>query len=540
MLGDVLYFKEVILGAVVICNILITYAVYVSNKKSATNRVFLLLGFIISFWLLAMHLSVNPAVNLFWTRQSAFWATLMSFSLFLLAYILPGERFLLSKKNLFYTVVPTIFIAATTFTPYVFEKITSSAIGTKVVVGFGIIPFSLLTTFFSISAVYLLLKKLNKSSQVERRQLGLVLTGFFLMLGLIIFTILIPVIFLRDNFFVQFAPVYVFFFLAATAIAIVKYHLFNIKVIATEALVLILIMVLLIEGALSGSVFTVIFKVSFAILVGIIGILLVKSGQKEIKQKNELSKLATSLEKANTLLQEADKQKTEFLTIASHQLRTPLSILKGYIELIKDGSYGKIEPATAKVLDDMDINNEHLVKLVDKLLDITRIEQGRTKYAFAEVDIRSLINEATNDLKIKARDKKIKIDWIAPKKPKNIFCDQEKIHHVVYNFIDNALKYSDGGVVKVALEEDVDGVAVRVKDRGIGFDKNDEGNFYHKFYRGDNVRTIAVSGTGLGLYVCRKFIEAHNGRVWARSAGLGMGSEFGFWIPAKQKAPSAA
>ena len=210
------------------------------------------------------------------------------------------------------------------------------------------------------------------------------------------------------------------------------------------------------------------------------------------------------------------------------------------VELIKDGSYGKIEPATAKVLDDMDINNEHLVKLVDKLLDITRIEQGRTKYAFAEVDIRSLINEATNDLKIKARDKKIKIDWIAPKKPKNIFCDQEKIHHVVYNFIDNALKYSDGGVVKVALEEDVDGVAVRVKDRGIGFDKNDEGNFYHKFYRGDNVRTIAVSGTGLGLYVCRKFIEAHNGRVWARSAGLGMGSEFGFWIPAKQKAPSAA
>ena len=402
MLGDVLYFKEVILGAVVICNILITYAVYVSNKKSATNRVFLLLGFIISFWLLAMHLSVNPAVNLFWTRQSAFWATLMSFSLFLLAYILPGERFLLSKKNLFYTVVPTIFITATTFTPYVFEKITSSAIGTKVVVGFGIIPFSLLTTFFSISAVYLLLKKLNKSSQVERRQLGLVLTGFFLMLGLIIFTILIPVIFLRDNFFVQFAPVYVFFFLAATAIAIVKYHLFNIKVIATEALVLILIMVLLIEGALSGSVFTVIFKVSFAILVGIIGILLVKSVQKEIKQKNELSKLATSLEKANTLLQEADKQKTEFLTIASHQLRTPLSILKGYIELIKDGSYGKIEPATAKVLDDMDINNEHLVKLVDKLLDITRIEQGRTKYAFAEVDIRSLINEATNDLKIKA------------------------------------------------------------------------------------------------------------------------------------------
>ncbi len=535
MWGDVLYLKEVIVGVVIVCNVIITYAVYVSNKKSATNKVFLLLGLVISFWLLAMYLSVNPQVNLFWTRQSAFWATLMSFSLFLLAYVLPGERFLLSRKNLFYTVLPTVFIAALTLTPYVFEKVTNSVASSKVVVGFGITLFSLLTTFFSVSAVYLLLKKLHQSIKIERSQLRLVLAGLFLMLGLITFTILIPVIFLRNNFFVQFAPVYVFSFLVMTAIAIVKYHLFNIKVIATEALIFILILVLIIEGGFSGSVFTVIFKVLFAILVGIIGILLIKSVKKEIKQKNELSDLAASLEKANNLLKEVDKQKTEFLTIASHQLRTPLSILKGYIELIKDGSYGKVEPATVKVLNDMDINNEHLVKLVDKLLDITRIEQGRTKYAFAITDIRNLINEATNDLKIKAKDKKIKIDWTAPKKIKNLSCDQEKIHHVIYNFIDNALKYSDKGIIKVILEDDGGGVAVRVKDQGIGFDKTDEGNFYHKFYRGDNVRTIAVSGTGLGLYVCRKFIEAHSGRVWARSAGLGMGSEFGFWIPLKQK-----
>ncbi|MBI2038016.1 MAG: hypothetical protein HYT15_03780 [Candidatus Magasanikbacteria bacterium] len=538
MLGDVLYFKEVIVGAVVICNILITYAVYVSNKKSATNRVFLLLGLVISFWLLAMYLSVNPQVNLFWTRQSAFWATFMSFLLFLLAYVLPGERFLLSKKNLFYTVAPTIFITALTFTPYVFEKITISAAGSKVAVGFGIIPFSLLTTFFSVFAVYLLLKKLHKSSQVERRQLGLVLTGFFLMLGLIIFTILIPVIFLRDNFFVQFAPVYVFFFLAATAIAIIKYHLFNIKVIATEVLVLILIMVLLIEGALSGSIFTVIFKVSFAILVGIIGILLVRSVQKEIKQKDELSNLAASLEKANTRLQELDKQKTEFLTIASHQLRTPLSILKGYIELIKDGSYGKIEPATAKVLDDMDLNNEHLVKLVDTLLDITRIEQGRTKYSFAMNNICALIDESVSDLKLKAKEKKMKLVWTCPKKMTDVCCDQEKMHHVIYNFIDNALKYSEKGSVKVTLKEEGGGIAMKVVDNGIGFNKVDENNFFHKFYRGDNVRTIGISGTGLGLYVCRKFVEAHSGRVWAHSEGLGKGSEFGFWIPVKPPAPA--
>ncbi len=88
--------------------------------------------------------------------------------------------------------------------------------------------------------------------------------------------------------------------------------------------------------------------------------------------------------------------------------------------------------------------------------------------------------------------------------------------------------------------EEGGGVAVRVADEGIGFEKQDEVSFYQKFYRGDNVKATAVTGTGLGLYVCRKFIQAHNGRVWAHSDGLGKGSEFGFWIPLKHVAALAS
>jgi signal transduction histidine kinase len=109
--------------------------------------------------------------------------------------------------------------------------------------------------------------------------------------------------------------------------------------------------------------------------------------------------------------------------------------------------------------------------------------------------------------------------------------DDEKIRHGIYNFIDNAIKYSEKGSITVKLENQGGGLAYTVTDEGLGFDETDRLNFFQKFYRGENVQHTNVNGTGLGLYVVSKFIEAHGGKVWAKSPGLGKGSEFGFWIP---------
>jgi signal transduction histidine kinase len=273
--------------------------------------------------------------------------------------------------------------------------------------------------------------------------------------------------------------------------------------------------------------------VIFLLIIVLICFLFAMSVSREIIFRRKSIKLEELLEHANIRLRELDKEKTEFLSIVSHQLRTPLSILKGYIELIKDGAYGKVELKTVEALRDMDINNEHLVKLVDQFLSISCIEQGCAKYEFVMADICELVDSAMNDLKVKATQKKIEIKWMCPRKIIKVECDQEKIHHVIFNFLDNAIKYSNKGAVNVMFEKEGGGVAVRVIDSGIGFEKQDEVNFYQKFYRGSNVKSTAVTGTGLGLYVCRKFVEAHNGRVWAHSNGLGKGGEFGFWIPLK-------
>ena len=238
-------------------------------------------------------------------------------------------------------------------------------------------------------------------------------------------------------------------------------------------------------------------------------------------------------------LQELDRQKTEFLSIASHQFRTPLSIIKGYIELIEDGAYGKITKKTGKILRDMDQSNERLVGLVDEFLNISRIEQGRTKFSFVNEDINAIVSGVVKELQQKAATKgKLMIDWKPNKAIKQLSLDGEKIRHVVFNFVDNAIKYSDRGAIVVRLDKENGGVALRVLDQGIGFTKKDGANFFQKFYRGDNVKKGNVDGTGLGIYVCRKFIENHHGRVWAQSSGLGKGSEFGFWVPGSP-APAA-
>lgn len=233
---------------------------------------------------------------------------------------------------------------------------------------------------------------------------------------------------------------------------------------------------------------------------------------------------------ANLRLQELDKQKTEFLSIASHQLRTPLSIIKGYVELIKDGAYGAPSKELLETLSNIDETNDRLVKLVEEFLDISRIEQGRTKFSFAPHAIEDVVDSVLKELAERAKDKGLALDWTRPGIGQSKM-DEEKVRHVVFNFIDNAIKYSETGTIRITAAIEEGGVTVRVKDNGLGFNKEDAVNFYQKFYRGENVKTVNVGGTGLGLYVCRKFIESHGGKVWAKSEGLGKGGEFGFWIP---------
>jgi len=240
------------------------------------------------------------------------------------------------------------------------------------------------------------------------------------------------------------------------------------------------------------------------------------------------------LEQANLRLQEIDRQKTDFLSIAAHQLRTPLSILNGYIELLEDGAYGKITKEAVQILNNMDESNGHLVKLIDQFLDITRIEQGRTKFDFKPQDISVIITSAVDELADRAKQKGLKLVWHKPKEAASATVDEEKFRHVIFNFIDNAIKYTDKGAIAVELKADNGGWATTVSDHGFGFNPVDEANFFQKFYRGENVKGSNVNGTGLGLSIAHNVINNHNGRIEVKSAA-GKGTKITIFLPVPEE-----
>jgi signal transduction histidine kinase len=393
--------------------------------------------------------------------------------------------------------------------------------------------YALHITLFFVAAFIILFRKLDKITGLVRKQTIYILSGYFCASSLAMVTnLILPWVgYFELNWLGQFFSTIA---AAFTTYAILKHRLLNIKLIATEGFVLFLNLFLFIQLFLSTS--GVKFVVNSIILAAvlIVSSLLVTSVRKEAQRLEEITELARSLEASNLRLQELDKQKTEFLSIASHQLRTPLSILSGYIELIKEGAYGKVRRPLAVVLRNMDESNNRLVTLVDEFLNITRIEQGTVKFDFKKQDLTHVIESVIEELEKRAEQKEVKIIWNKPDQPVLVSFDEEKIRHVVFNYLDNAIKYTEEGKITIAVKEDHDGVSFRVFDTGIGFNRTDQVNFFQKFYRGENVRGTNVNGTGLGLYVCSKFIEAHHGQVWASSQGLGKGAEFGFSIPFKQ------
>ncbi|OGH65424.1 MAG: hypothetical protein A3J66_02285 [Candidatus Magasanikbacteria bacterium RIFCSPHIGHO2_02_FULL_47_14] len=527
-----------ILIITVIANALLAYVVYSQAPESATNRFFFLLSLTTTIWFVLMYASVQPGmlkVSLSLIRGTIFVAAPMSLLFFFLSYSIPNPTFTLSSRYKLLSILATVFVMIVGASPFAFIGVQAINGRPNPIPGLGLLPFVLLSTVFSVAAVVVLIRKLRRSQGRERQQLALIMSGMALMVGFIIGTILIPVVFFENNTFVAFAPLYILLFLSATALAIMKYQLFNVKIIATESLVMVLVFILLFEGLLAGSVRQIFYKGVFAALVGFLGAGVVRSVNREVQQKEELAQLAERLKKANDRLKELDELKTEFLSIASHQLRTPLSIIKGYSELLRDGAYGKMNTKEKKVLSNIDVSNERLIKLVDEFLNVSRIEQGRTNYRFADMNVVALVKDIMAELEEKAHPKGISLVYASKSKKfgLQIVGDEDKLRHAIYNFVDNAIKYSpEQTKVHIIVEPEAHGIAIRVRDSGVGMDQKDLANLFQKFYRSPHVMRD-FQGTGLGLFVVRQFIEAHGGHVWADSKGVGKGSEFGFWIPLK-------
>jgi signal transduction histidine kinase len=310
------------------------------------------------------------------------------------------------------------------------------------------------------------------------------------------------------------------------AYAILRYRLFNTRIVTAQLLTFVLVAFTSIRLIVSDSAQLVIFNTILLGITLLVGLNLIKSVKREVEAREKIEKLAKDLAKANDRLKELDQLKTEFLSLASHQFRSPLAAMKGYASLILEGSYGKINPAVHDAVDNIFESADNLVSVVQDFLDVSRIEQGSMKYNFEKIDMKPLVDGVVDSLRPNINEVGLKIGFKAPDKNYFVNADKNKINQVIINLIDNAQKYTKEGSVDVELDKKDGMVLIKVIDTGIGIRNEDIENLFGKFSRNKEGEKINVGGTGLGLYIVKKIVEAHGGEIWVKSEGYGKGSVF--------------
>lgn len=227
-----------------------------------------------------------------------------------------------------------------------------------------------------------------------------------------------------------------------------------------------------------------------------------------------------------------EKMKTEFVSIAAHQLRTPLSAIKWTLRMILDGDVGEITPEQRDLLEKTYQSNERMIALINDLLNVTRIEEGRFLYQLESTQLEDIVGQVVEGLKETASLKNIKIKVERPKELlPPVLVDKEKMGIAVQNLVDNAIKYTPaGGKVTITLEKKGNQAFFKITDSGVGIPQDQQDRIFSKFFRGSNVVRLETEGSGLGLYTTKNIIESHKGKIWFESKE-GEGATFYFTLP---------
>lgn len=256
----------------------------------------------------------------------------------------------------------------------------------------------------------------------------------------------------------------------------------------------------------------------------------------EIRELNDtlqqrINEATKELRHSNAQLRKLDEAKDEFISMASHQLRTPLTSIKGYVDMILEGDAGDITPMQRKFLTEAFVSSERMVHLINDFLNVSRLQTGTFAIDKRPVDLAKIVGQELDSLKISAGGRDLSFRYNKPTEFPTLLLDEGKIRQVIMNFADNALYYSRPGTkIEVSLETEDDAVVLKVKDTGIGVPEEEQAQLFTKFYRASNARKQRPDGTGVGLYLAKRVIMEHGGSVIFSSVE-GEGSTFGFRLP---------
>lgn len=319
-------------------------------------------------------------------------------------------------------------------------------------------------------------------------------------------------------------------FLIAMVFAITNLEVFKIRYLGTQILIYVLIILvasqfLFLQSSTDAALNLVTLGIAF-----VIGVILLRNEKRGLMYLLEIEQLNKRLSAANIRLKELDQLKSQFLSFASHQLKTPLAAIKWQSELLAEGSMGVLPEKAVGSVRGIGSSANDLVNLVSDFLDLRRIEEGRMEYKLEVTDAMPIIRKSVEQIRPLAERKGLELTIELPDEPYELRLDAGKFEQAVRNLVDNAVKYTDSGTIRVHVDCDEHALRFTVADSGRGMDASVIPHVFEQFVRAQGVEK-PIAGTGLGLYIAQHIIEAHRGRIEARSDGLGKGSTFSFVIP---------
>ncbi len=244
------------------------------------------------------------------------------------------------------------------------------------------------------------------------------------------------------------------------------------------------------------------------------------------------NEMAESLEEQNVKLVELSRLKTDFVATVSHELRTPLTSIKGGLGLVLGGVMGPLPSEAKSLLETTARNTDRLIRLINDVLDVSKIEAGAMKLHVNRFDAAELITHAVSSMDAYAKSHGVTVRWKPPANSPLLVVDRDRFEQIITNLLSNAIKFSpDDGIVNVTLQEEHDRVLFKISDRGPGIPADKQQYLFRKFSQvSGNVTNKNVEGTGLGLAICKALVEEHGGRVWVESES-GQGADFYFSLP---------
>lgn len=504
---------------------LLSVFVLVKSKFSRISVVFASFTFTFCIWLIAD--------VLIWTGNdyhlvNALWAPLDFINI---AFYLFGAQFfylfargkklsLLEKTGFVALLLPAWLITISGNSISGFDQANCEALNNTIITNYKLFIEAVVTLFIVVLGT----REWLRGDKKRKRQIGLVSTALVLFFSAFSSTEYIASItgIYEINLYGLFVlPIFVFMMMYA----VTDMKIFQIKILGTQILTYTMIILVgsqffFLENATNQILTLITFVLSLSF-----GVVLARDARREVAQREQLERLTKELAEKNAKLEELDKVKSQFLSFASHDLKSPMNIIKQFASLILDKTYATPEKITETVAK-IKLNAERGIGLVEDFLDFRKIEEGKMEYAFERKNLVALVRDLTEDFKVMAREQKnINVTFVSKQQEIPVLVDVTRFNQVIQNLLSNSLKYTEKGSIDVVITEEQHTALITVHDTGLGIKPEVLATLFEQFHRDPGVAK-KINGTGLGLYIAKQIVLGHGGEIWAHSDGLGLGSTF--------------